>query len=49
MMGRRDARELAVELVARVQGTSLLASSFYDPSIMVRYSRRTERWIDSLR
>jgi AcrR family transcriptional regulator len=49
MMGRRDARELAIDLVARIQGTSLLANSFRDPDIMVRHSRRTERWIDSLR
>lgn len=49
MMGRRDAHELAVELVARVQGISLLTNSFRDPGIMVRHSRRTERWIESLR
>jgi AcrR family transcriptional regulator len=49
MMGRRDARELAVELVARIQGTSLLTHTFRDAGIMVRHARRTEHWIDSLR
>src|SRR5262245_14910613 len=48
-LGRRDAHDLALELVARVQGTALLTNSFRDPDIMVRHSRRTERWIDSLR
>jgi TetR/AcrR family transcriptional regulator, transcriptional repressor for nem operon len=48
LMGRRDARELAMTLVATFQGASLLTNSFRDPDILVRQSRRLERWIDSL-
>lgn len=48
LMGRRDARELAMTLVATFQGASLLTNSFRDPQILVRQSRRLERWIDSL-
>jgi AcrR family transcriptional regulator len=48
LMGRRDARDLAVELIARFQGIALLTNSFRDPDIMKRHTRRTVRWIDSL-
>jgi TetR/AcrR family transcriptional regulator, transcriptional repressor for nem operon len=47
-MGRRDARELAVALVASYQGIALLTNTFRDPELMVREARRLERWIDSL-
>jgi TetR/AcrR family transcriptional regulator, transcriptional repressor for nem operon len=47
-MGRRDSRDLAVELIARFQGTALLTNTFRDPGLMTRQSRRTDRWIDSL-
>jgi TetR/AcrR family transcriptional regulator, transcriptional repressor for nem operon len=47
-MGRPDARDLAVALVASYQGTALLANTFRDPELMVRQGRRLERWIDSL-
>jgi AcrR family transcriptional regulator len=46
--GRRDARDLATDLIAAVQGAALLTNSFRDPQILVRQSRRLERWIDSL-
>ncbi len=48
LMGKRDARDLAMTLVATFQGASLLTNSFRDPQILVRQSRRLERWIDSL-
>jgi TetR/AcrR family transcriptional regulator, transcriptional repressor for nem operon len=48
LMGRRDARDLAVGLVAAVQGTALLTSSFRDPEIMTRQAHRLARWIDEL-
>ena len=48
LMGRRDARDLAVALVASYQGISLLASTFRDGDLMLREARRLERWIDSL-
>jgi AcrR family transcriptional regulator len=47
-MGRLDARELAVALIASYQGISLLANTFRDPDLMTREARRLERWIDSL-
>ena len=47
-MGRRDARELAVALIASYQGIALLTNTFRDPETMVREGRRLERWIDSL-
>jgi AcrR family transcriptional regulator len=47
-MGRRDARELAVALIASYQGIALLTNTFRDPELMAREGRRLERWIDSL-
>ena len=48
LMGRRDARDLAVALISAYQGVSLLTNTFRDPELMVREARRLERWIDSL-
>ncbi len=47
-MGRRDARDLGVALIASYQGIALLTNSFRDPQLMAREARRLERWIDSL-
>ena len=47
-MGRTDARDLAVALIASYQGIALLTNTFRDPELMVREGRRLERWIDSL-
>ena len=47
-MGRRDARELAVALIASYQGMALLTNTFRDPELMAREGRRLERWIESL-
>jgi TetR/AcrR family transcriptional repressor of nem operon len=47
-MGRRDARDLAVNLFAGVQGGALLANALRDPDIMTGQVRHLERWIDSL-
>jgi AcrR family transcriptional regulator len=47
-MGRTDARDLAIALVASYQGIALLTNTFRDPELMVRESRRLERWIDTL-
>jgi AcrR family transcriptional regulator len=47
-MGRRDARDLAVALIAAYQGISLLTNALGDPDLMAREGRRLERWIDSL-
>jgi AcrR family transcriptional regulator len=48
LLGRRDARDLAVSMIASYQGISLLTNTFRDPGLMVREARRLERWIDSL-
>jgi TetR/AcrR family transcriptional regulator, transcriptional repressor for nem operon len=47
-MGRSDARDLAVALVAAFQGISLLTNTLRDPELMAREGRRLDRWIDSL-
>lgn len=47
-LGRRDAPELAVTLLAGVQGAALLANTFRDPALMTGQVRGLERWIDSL-
>lgn len=47
-LGRRDARDLALTMLAVVQGAALLSNTLRDPSIMTTQIRRLERWIDSL-
>ena len=47
-MGRRDAHELAIALIASYQGIALLTNTLRDPEMMIREGRRLERWIDSL-
>ena len=47
-LGRRDARDLAVALMASYQGIALLTNAFREPGLMDREARRLERWIDSL-
>lgn len=47
-LGRRDAHDLAVALIASYQGIALLTNTFRDPQMMKREGRRLERWIDSL-
>jgi len=47
-MGRADARDLAIEVIARYQGTALLTTTFRDPELMARESVRVADWIDTL-
>ena len=47
-LGRPDARDLAVALMASYQGIALLTNTFRDPDLMARESRRLERWVESL-
>lgn len=47
-MGRRDARDLAVAMIAAYQGIALLTNTLRDPEMMTREGRRLGRWIDSL-
>ena len=47
-LGKRDARDLAVALFGAVEGAALLSNTLHDAELMVRQTRRLERWIDSL-
>jgi AcrR family transcriptional regulator len=47
-LGRDDARELAVELLAAYQGSAVVASALSEPELMAHQARRLRRWIDAL-
>jgi AcrR family transcriptional regulator len=47
-MGRRDARDLALSVLAGIQGSALLTNTFGEPEIFARQAGRLGRWIDSL-
>jgi AcrR family transcriptional regulator len=47
-MGRRDAHDLAVELVSGFQGSAVLSSALGQPGLMASQARRLQRWIDAL-
>lgn len=47
-MGRRDAHDLAVELVAGYQGAAVVASALGRPELMSRAARRLKKWIEAL-
>ncbi len=47
-LGRADARDLAVEVIARYQGSALLASTLRDPGLMDRESARVAAWLDEI-
>jgi AcrR family transcriptional regulator len=47
-LGRRDARDLALSLLAGIQGAALLANTFREPEILTQQARRLGRWIDSV-
>ncbi len=47
-LGRRDAHDLAVSLIAAYEGSALLANTFRDQDILVREARRLIRWIDAI-
>ena len=47
-LGQRNARDLAVSLIAAYEGSALLANTFRDPDILTREARRLNRWIDTL-
>ncbi|TCC45031.1 TetR/AcrR family transcriptional regulator [Kribbella capetownensis] len=44
---RRDARDLAIDLVAAYEGAAVLASTLAQPDLMARHSRRLRAWIDA--
>jgi TetR/AcrR family transcriptional regulator, transcriptional repressor for nem operon len=47
-LGRGDAHDLAIELVAAYQGMSVVSNALRDPEVMVVRGRRLAEWIDSL-
>jgi TetR/AcrR family transcriptional regulator, transcriptional repressor for nem operon len=47
-LGRRDAHDLALDLLASYQGSALLANTLRDPSVLSSAGRRLEHRIDSL-
>jgi TetR/AcrR family transcriptional regulator, transcriptional repressor for nem operon len=47
-LGRRDAHDLALDLIAAYEGSALLASTMRDPGILSSAARRLNRWIDTL-
>ncbi len=47
-LGHRDAPDLAMTMLATVQGAAVLTNTLRDPSVMTSQIRRLERWIDSL-
>lgn len=47
-MGRRDAHDLAVELVASYEGITVLTSTLGQPELMARHLRRLQRWIEAI-
>jgi TetR/AcrR family transcriptional regulator, transcriptional repressor for nem operon len=47
-LGRPDARDLAVQLIARYHGTALLTNTLRDPGLMAAEARRVAQWVDTL-
>jgi AcrR family transcriptional regulator len=47
-LGRDDAHELALELMAAYEGHALLANTLRDPGILTTAADRLNRWIDTL-
>jgi AcrR family transcriptional regulator len=47
-LGRADAHELALDLMAAYEGGALLANTLRDPGVLAGSARRLDRWIDTL-
>jgi TetR/AcrR family transcriptional regulator, transcriptional repressor for nem operon len=47
-LGRPDAHDLALDLLAAYEGSALLANTLRDPGVLSRAARRLNRWIDTL-
>jgi len=47
-MGRRDAHDLALELVIAYQGSAVLTNALVQPELMAHEARRLEKWITAL-
>jgi AcrR family transcriptional regulator len=47
-MGRRDAHDLALELVIAYEGSAVLTNALAQPELMAHEARRLEKWINAL-
>jgi AcrR family transcriptional regulator len=47
-MGRRDAHDLAIELLVGYQGSAVLTNALKKPDLLTRQTRRLEKWIEGL-
>ena len=47
-MGREDADQMGIQFVALMQGTSLLANSLHDASIVHPQIERAKAWLDTM-
>ena len=47
-LGRHDAHDLALDLLAAYEGSALLANTLRDPDVLSRAALRLDRWIDTL-
>jgi len=47
-LGRADAHDLALDLMAAYEGSALLANTLRDPGVLSGSARRLDRWIDAL-
>jgi TetR/AcrR family transcriptional regulator, transcriptional repressor for nem operon len=47
-LGRRDAHDLALDLLAAYEGRALLANTLRDPGVLSSAGPRLNRWIDTL-
>jgi AcrR family transcriptional regulator len=47
-MGRRDARDLALELIIAYEGSAVLTNALASPDLMAHEARRLEKWISAL-
>jgi AcrR family transcriptional regulator len=48
LLGRPDAQELGVALMAAVQGTILMANAMHDPQVLSRQVARIKQWVAQL-
>jgi TetR/AcrR family transcriptional regulator, transcriptional repressor for nem operon len=47
-LGRDDAHDLAMDLLAAYEGSALLANALRDPAVLSGAARRLDRWIDAI-
>ena len=47
-LGRSDAHDLAIDLLAAYEGSALLANTMRDPNVLASAGRRIDRWIDAI-